>query len=62
MSSSLTKERGVIYIGNAQGLPFYERLISNEFKDNKNLELRAIGKAIPTALRICEKLVNYSKY
>ena len=62
MSSSLTKERGVIYIGNAQGLPFYEGLISNEFKDNKNLELRAIGKAIPTALRICEKLVNYSKY
>lgn len=62
MTSALpAKEKGVIFIGNNKNIRIYESLIEAEFKDSKNIELRALGKAITNAIRICEKLVAASK-
>jgi DNA-binding protein len=54
------REKGVVFIGLGKPPGFYENIVRNEFRDSKNIELKAVGRAIPRAIRISEKLTNAS--
>lgn len=49
---SNNRQKGVIFIGLGRKPEFYEHIVQEEFKDSKNLELRAVGRAVPRAIQI----------
>lgn len=50
----------MVFIGLGRKPEFYESIIKEEFNASKNIELRAVGRAIPRALKIAEKLNSFS--